>query len=64
MNKNHAFRPDAGEGLELRLAPSGLAAGAAAEIARVGTHDGHNHPVHNGEHKGQDQNGRDHHHKK
>ena len=53
MKKNHVFRPDAGEGLELRLAPSGVVTGVAADIARVdahGEHKGHEHKGH--EHKG------------
>ena len=51
MKKNHVFRPDAGEGLELRLAPSGGATVAAA-IASVDSHvehKAHEHKAH--EHK-------------
>jgi len=41
MKKNHVFRPDAGEGLELRLAPSGVVTGVAAAIASVDSHGEH-----------------------
>lgn len=51
MKKTHAFRPDAGEGLELRLAPSGVATGAAADIARADAHGDHKDYSHTGDHK-------------
>jgi hypothetical protein len=63
MKKNHAFHPDAGEGLELRLAPSGAVAGAA-EIARVDTHGGHEDHSHNRGHEDHSHNRGDVHYKK
>jgi hypothetical protein len=55
MDKKHVFRPDAGEGLELRLTPSGVAAGAAAEVARVDAHAHHGGGEAHGGHKDQGQ---------
>ena len=53
MKKKHVFRPDAGEGLELRLAPSvfGTLTVTPAEIASVSPHGEHKSHSHEGGHK-------------